>query len=512
LGSRFARLALVSISFCFALALVVQFAERGTSVDLRDAVYYYGIPALLSAAALSAAFLRPAARALVSIYILAAGAGLIAAEIYVGLTAKPPEEAQRQQLISEWAKAGIPYDSRSVLEVVRDMRRENIEAYPPFSAMSVLRSEGGSSEGSALSADGGELLPLGTVSNTPTVVCNETGKHLIYRSDRYGFHNPADVWERRRMDLAALGDSYTEGYCVPSDRNFVALVREKHPATLNLGIQGNGPLLELAGLTEYLVHVRPRSVLWFYYEGNDLVDLEVERRNPLLTSYLRDGFTQNLMARQPSVDKAIREYFADGAARRSAERPAQLDVEDVLFLRNLRDRLRLALTGSLALDFDEEASLALLRDVLAAARSRVEGWDGTLVFVYLPSVWTHLPEADQPRQSRLRERVLQMARAAGVPVIDVSADFLAHPDPASLFVSADREAHYNERGYRLVAEKLLARLPRVVPGADSGGRPTPSSKDEGRGHAGQRGRRASAGTLPSGRSGARLTAAFRSAR
>lgn len=474
LVARLAQIALICISLCFALMFLVKVAERGASVDLRDAAYYYGIPVLLSGATLCAAFLRPAARTLISTYVLAAGIGLIAAEIYVGLTAKPPGEVQRERLVSEWIQSGVAHDSRSVLEVVRDMRGQKVDAYPSFSPMTVLQAERRDSAEPVLSVDGGEILPLGTISNTVTVVCNETGKHLIYQSDQHGFHNPAGAWDRKRIDFAAVGDSFTEGCCVPSDKNFVALIREKYPAMLNLGIQGNGPLLELASLTEYLAHVRPRFVLWFYYEGNDLVDLEIERRNPLLVGYLADGFAQNLIARQSIADKAIREYLADATARHVTESSERPSFDDVLFLRNLRDRLKLALAGSLAPRLDEQANLALLRDVLTTAKRRVEAWDGTLVFVYLPSVWTHLGEPKQPRQSRLRERVLATARALGLPVIDVSADFLAHPDPVSLFVLPEMETHYNERGYRLVAEKVLDRLPAVIPAADPRESPAPA--------------------------------------
>jgi lysophospholipase L1-like esterase len=484
-GARIARIALIAVSSCFAVVFLRKLAERGASVDLRDAAYYYGVPVVLSAAALYAAFLRGPVRALISTCALAAGVGLLAAELYVAFTAKSPREAQRERLVSHWIKSGAAYDPRSVLEVVRDLRAEKVDAYPSFYPMSVLPVARGTSAKPALAAaGGGDILPLGTVSNTVTVVCNETGEHLIYRSDRHGFHNPASAWDRRPVHFAAVGDSFTEGYCVPSDRNFVALVRDRHPATLNLGVQGNGPLLELAGLTEYLSHVRPRTVLWFYYEGNDLVDLEIERRNPLLAGYLFDGFTQNLIARQSTADQAVREHMAEAMARRAAEGSGRPAVEDLLFLRHLRDRLKLALTGTLAPSFDEEANLALLRRVLATANNRVEAWDGTLVFVYLPSVWTHMQQTRQPRQSRLRERVLATARAVGMPVIDVSADFLAHPDPASLFVLPDREAHYNERGYRLVADRVLDRLPAILPALEPRGGPAPPPDAKAGSHAG----------------------------
>ena len=62
---------------------------------------------------------------------------------------------------------------------------------------------------------------------------------------------------------------------MPADRTFVALIRQRHPATRNFGMAGDGPLLMLATLQEYVSPLKPRIVLWFYFEGNDLIDLQL---------------------------------------------------------------------------------------------------------------------------------------------------------------------------------------------------------------------------------------------
>jgi hypothetical protein len=87
---------------------------------------------------------------------------------------------------------------------------------------------------------------------------NENGPCTIYDNDEHGFHNPRGIWKRDHINIAAFGDSFTHGACVPSGRNFVALIRQHFPATLNLGIGRNGPLLELASLKEYLPHLKPQ--------------------------------------------------------------------------------------------------------------------------------------------------------------------------------------------------------------------------------------------------------------
>ena len=107
--------------------------------------------------------------------------------------------------------------------------------------------------------DGRELVPLGSVSDVVTLLCNESGEWISYRSDSRGFNNPDEVWGSRRVDVAAIGDSFTQGYCVPRGTSFMDLIRQHDPATLNLGMAGNGPLMMLATLKEHLPASPPQN-------------------------------------------------------------------------------------------------------------------------------------------------------------------------------------------------------------------------------------------------------------
>jgi hypothetical protein len=77
---------------------------------------------------------------------------------------------------------------------------------------------------------------------------------------------------------------------------------------LNLGIRGVGPLNELAVLKEYGPFLRPRRILWVFYE-NDLDDLHLEKDNPRLLNYLGKPNRQSLLDRQPEVDAAVVSYL-----------------------------------------------------------------------------------------------------------------------------------------------------------------------------------------------------------
>src|SRR5678815_2589951 len=101
----------------------------------------------------------------------------------------------------------------------------------------------------------------GIIANALEVLCSEGGPWRSYRTDRFGFTNPDSVWDRP-ADLVLVGDSFTQGFCVPVEDSFAGRIRAVHPATVNLGGGANGPLIELATLVEFEPRARARGVLW----------------------------------------------------------------------------------------------------------------------------------------------------------------------------------------------------------------------------------------------------------
>ena len=184
--------------------------------------------------------------------------------------------------------------------MITGLRRQGIDACTIDYSSTAAGKEPGGTRKSPLSVNGQEVITLSGVADRITVLCNESGQYVTYRSDRHGLRNPREVWESDRVEVAALGDSFTQGYCVPGDKNFVGLIRKQHPVTINLGMAGNGPLMMLAAFEEYAARFKPKVVLWFYFEGNDL--LELPRGNPARYSceYLKAGFNQNFGGEKPT--------------------------------------------------------------------------------------------------------------------------------------------------------------------------------------------------------------------
>ena len=88
-----------------------------------------------------------------------------------------------------------------------------------------------------------------------TVHCNESGFRSVYRSDEYGFNNPPGL-HGQAVQVIVVGDSFAHGACVQPQDTFAAALRRLGTSTLSLGMDGSGPLLQLAILTEYAQALR----------------------------------------------------------------------------------------------------------------------------------------------------------------------------------------------------------------------------------------------------------------
>src|SRR5262245_29332244 len=79
--------------------------------------------------------------------------------------------------------------------------------------------------------------------------------------------------ETARSDVVMLGDSYIEGHLVSDDETCsVQLARLTGLTVGNFGQSGYGSAQELRILELVGLEQKPRTVVWFFYEGNDLYD------------------------------------------------------------------------------------------------------------------------------------------------------------------------------------------------------------------------------------------------
>jgi hypothetical protein len=404
--------------------------------------------------------LRPSAKGKLVALTLSSGASLLLAECALRYLQRSPPYATQDGASAYRAgaadKLGQAFDQRSKREVVAALRASGVPAIPAFHPEYFYL------KGLSLRIGGTDVVPLGGVAECPTVFCNESGQYLVYDSDEHGFNNPKGLYVPGKVDIAVVGDSFTQGACVCTNKNLVSYLRERHAATLNLGNAGDGPLCELATLAEYGQPLRPRTVIWCYYEGNDLLDLSREKKSVLL-HYLEDPkYSAGLMSRQVDIDRELRRIIDAELANppsRAEDVPADsqgagLTVSSLLTLGRLRGGVAGLLQATNPAAFPQSGEIPLLRQVLQAAQARTESAGGRFYFVYLPAYERYGTRgySDKPYAC-----VKALVAELGLPFIDVRRVFDRQGDAVGLF-PLRIWGHYTEAGYQLAAETILQNL------------------------------------------------------
>ena len=127
---------------------------------------------------------------------------------------------------------------------------------------------------------------FGNVPNSRIILCNEDGEYVLFNSDKFGFRNKNINYENQvfkdgKMPIL-IGDSFGLGVCI-EDKIYLNNIEDK---ILNLSVSGSGPISQIALLNEYLIKFKTNKIIWLYYEGNDLLDLEIEIKNLVFKNYL----------------------------------------------------------------------------------------------------------------------------------------------------------------------------------------------------------------------------------
>jgi len=309
----------------------------------------------------------------------------------------------------------------------------------------------------------GTILPVALGPRHSRVInCNETGVWEYNDLDIYGFNGNSDEQYAVRQEIVLIGDSFTQGGCVKPGESIAGRLREESGAVLNLGVDGQQPLGELAVLKEYLP---PSDVLvWLFFEGNDYA--LKEKNHLFLRQYLAPGFTQRLAQRSDEIDvlfdraiQALRNEdtflimsWLDGT--KNMFRPTR---EMIYFVKGqLRERL-----FGLFFNFDRD----LFSQILAEAKrfAMEERHTQVFMFAYLPTYERFARQSDPSYHKvehfkKLRDAVKEIAVAQGWRFVDVAGAFEQHPDPLALFPFR-LDAHYNADGYAVAYEAIHQALP-----------------------------------------------------
>lgn len=290
------------------------------------------------------------------------------------------------------------------------------------------------------------------VSNSETIDCKENGYYSIYQSDRYGFNNPDNEWDKKEIEYLLVGDSFTHGACVNRPNDISSILRNlSNKTVLNLGYTGNGPLIEYATLREYL-DKNVKKVLWIYYEGNDLTNLKDEKTNNIIIKYLEDlNFTQNLKFKQNEINEFLKKKLIEIEINAHNERINHNKKNEKIIYKILKfirlDKTKQIIRNSLLNNFevidDIKRILSLSRDLVIKNNSK-------LYFVYLPEYSRYKKSYDNTDYNLVKEIVNEL----NIPFIDIHKEvFEKEQNPLKLF-PFELDGHYNVDGYKKVAETI----------------------------------------------------------
>lgn len=286
------------------------------------------------------------------------------------------------------------------------------------------------------------IFPLSGVSNILTINCNENGYYSKYKSDRYGFNNPDEEWDKKNIDYLLLGDSFTHGFCVNRPNDIASILRNlSGKSVLNLGYGGNGPLIEYATLKEYL---KPniKNIIWFYYEGNDIENLRNELNSEILSKYLTSfNFTQNLKQRQDDVNFIVNDYLSFHYSK----------ITRLYFLIKKWFNLSKMENGNEKKQ-DLVELLKHFSDIINFAKKVSIENNSNLFFVYLPEIDRY---KKKNYKNNLYKEIKQIVEDSDIPFIDINKEvFKNESNPLELFPFKNF-SHYTVEGYDKITKSIF---------------------------------------------------------
>lgn len=342
--------------------------------------------------------------------------------------------------ISLAKKTNTYYDKRTIFEVVKDLKNENKKVQIAFPTVGYVPPNG-------IKLKNTNIYPLAGISNSLTVLCNETGKWSTYFSDIYGFNNTNDLWDKK-IDILLIGDSYVHGDCVSPNMNISGQLKIKSKKNiLNLGFRGNSPFLQLATFKEYGLEKMPKNIFWFFSEENDFEEILRDQNKQILTNYLDSDYSQDLKNFQDQIDKNLIELH-----------------RNIIFFRNIKlQNLRLNFinkligtnTGTKNIKYivNKEAE-QIYFNIINNVKEIIKEKKINLHIVYLPS-YSRYKGKDY---SALLKSIEGIANSLNINFIDINKSvFMASKDPLNFF-PFKINSHYTEEAYSKISDVLLKNI------------------------------------------------------
>ncbi len=314
-----------------------------------------------------------------------------------------------------------------------------------------------------------QIQTLSGISNVRTINCNEDGYYSIYLSDRYGFNNLDSEHNKKIIKFLLLGDSFAMGDCVnrPNDIASRLLNYESEKGVLTFSYPGTGILAQYATLREYLIP-NVENVILFFFEGNDIQNLNDEIQNPILIKYLKDmNFSQNLKKNQNKLDNLMKSRFFDLVEKKKISKKQTFinfiklyQLRRFFFGSNRKEIHRQIANNNLIelKEFNEDSKnlsrlfhhfeyiLNLINDLLKKQNTN-------LTIVYLPQYERYSVKYDNIYYKKLKD----IAKRNRIKFIDVHEEIF-QKEKNFLRLFPHIKGHYNKEGYKQISDLIYKNI------------------------------------------------------
>tara|TARA_Y100000992_G_C21238617_1_gene479509 strand:- start:138 stop:1355 length:1218 start_codon:yes stop_codon:yes gene_type:complete len=303
-----------------------------------------------------------------------------------------------------------------------------------------------------------KIVPFRGPINKQTISCAEDLKYKIINNDKYGFKNPNLIYQNN-IDFILIGDSYAEGLCENEKNDISGHLRKSNLNSVNLGVTGSGPLLSLAILREFIQKLNPKYVVYLYFEGNDLNDLNWENQT-YLSNYLDKNFKINYIQKIDELkiflnnfhiekDFEIKKIANNNEIIQNSKNTFLPILIDILEIKNIKSIFR-----SYIFNNNGNIEIDLFYDVLTLMNDEVKNNDSELIFIYLPTWSRYFTKFNNKKfffdQKNL---IIDFVKSNDIKFIDFANELESTKNLKEYF-PLGYIGHYNSKGYKKIANML----------------------------------------------------------
>ena len=336
----------------------------------------------------------------------------------------------------------IDFDNRNIYEFYKNFKKIKNEN----SVLAMSRTQ--------ISVEDKIIQTLGGIGNKETILCNEMGYWVTYKSDRFGFNNPDELWDEK-LDVLIIGDSYGLGLCVNQDQNFAGAMRKKNKKSVTLGGTGMGTLFEYAIFREYAKNIEADNLI-FLFLLNDLDNLTSELSNPILLNYLNNNeFSQDLAINQKELDIKLEEKLIEHIKTKEF-----LTIRRIIKFHHTRDAIRNIFnkknTNKIFTQFEIDEKK--IQTVIKIFKKVENEFSGNLFIGYLPLSAEYMFEEDEKKLLRkMSNEVISKFKENNLDVIDFRL-VLDKMEVKEIIPFGDivrAENHYTPKGFKIISDQIL---------------------------------------------------------